>query len=599
MKEDRTYGAYSALACLLDGLEPEESGLEVMRVALLRNYTIEPLLPVLKGEMALIGYHPLLQVSHFDTIASDVLDPGSSFYSFEPDMVLLMQWLDGVAPELVHRFTRLTPVEVDHEISRVVSHTGQFLNAIRERISAPVVFNNFPLPPFVTLGILDAQSADYQVQSLLRLNGEMLRLCEETADAHILDMMSLFARIGSDSALDHRYLHMARAPVGRAALVPLGELYGRFVRALRARTRKCLVLDCDNTLWGGIIGEDGLAEIKIGPTYPGSCYRAFQQEVLNLHDRGVILALCSKNNEEDVLSVLRGHPQMLLREEHFSSLQINWDDKATNLMRTAHHLNIALDSLVLVDDSQFECDLVRDRLPEVEVVQLPVDPSAFSTTLASKGHFDLLTFSAEDRQRTAMYRAQLQRKELEVSSGSLADYLTKLGMVAEVGLADPLTVPRIAQLSQKTNQFNLVTRRYSEGEITALGNSPNMDVIYLHLKDCISDLGLVGVAISRYTSKEAEIDTFLLSCRAIGRDVEAALLAAVTERARARGCESVIGRYIPTKRNGLVAEFYRKHGFEPDPGEGPEWWRRTLGEALSAPDWIVLKRRWEEDEDGL
>ncbi|MBL7091680.1 HAD family hydrolase, partial [Acidovorax sp.] len=555
LANELTYSAYTATANALEEVTSEASHLPPLRVAILRNFTIEPMIPVIKGEIALAGFYPVIYLGDYDAIARDVLDPGSALYAFQPDFVIVAQWLETLAPTLVTRFLSLSPEQVNTEVERVLVTVNEIVTALRRHSKTPILVNNFPLPLYPTLGILDAQSENHQTHTILKLNLELLRRVRESRDVYLVDYMSLMARIGSVQGVDERYWQIGRAPIGRHALLPFGQEYGKFFRALHGKARKCLVLDCDNTLWGGVVGEDGLGGIQLGTAYPGSCYQAFQREILNLHDRGVILALCSRNNEADVLEVLRTHPEMVLREEHFATWQINWDDKVTNLMRIAQDLNIGLDSLVFVDDSQFECDFVRERLPQVTVLELSSDPSTFRAKLSAGGYFDALTFSPEDRKRTRMYRDEVQRKELYVSASSLEEYLAKLEMVAEISLADEMTIPRISQLTQKTNQFNLTTRRYSEGDIQAFVESPGADVFYLNLRDRISEMGLIGVAIVKYNGEQAEIDTFLLSCRAIGRGVEEALLAHVLNSAKSKGCSSVVGRYLITKKNGQVADF--------------------------------------------
>ena len=301
----------------------------------------------------------------------------------------------------------------------------------------------------------------------------------------------------------------------------------------------------------------------------------------------MILALCSKNNEADVLDVLRNHPDMLLRETHLATRQINWDDKATNLTRIAQELNIGLDSLVFVDDSAFECNLVREQLPQVQVLQLSSDPSTFVAQLSAGAYFDSLTLSAEDRERNEMYRDEVSRKRLQVSATSLEEYLARLELVAEISVPDDMAIPRVSQLTQKTNQFNLTTRRYSEGEIRAFVASPDADVFHLKLRDRVGDLGLVGVAIVRYLGARAEIDSFLMSCRAIGRGAEDALLAYLLNVAKARGCAHIAGVHITTKKNGMTADFYRRQGFQlvQEREEGTAW-ERVLDQPAVPPPWI-------------
>jgi FkbH-like protein len=590
LSTDPSYSAYVSLSNFVHTLTPESAGLPQLKIAISRNFTIDTLLPVLEAEVVRAGFFPSIFLGEFDNVPQDFLNPRSGLYASQSDFILLAQWLEALAPQFATRFVSLSPAAATAEIDRILGEIRSWITAVREQSAAPILLNNFVLPPFPTLGILDAQIDISQTGSILRLNTGLRDMARESADVYLVDLMGLSARMGYEKAFDDRYWHMGRAPLGRPALVALAKEYVKFVRALRGRALKCLVLDCDNTLWGGVIGEDGMSGIKLGSTYPGSCYKAFQREILNLKDRGVILALCTKNNEEDVLDALRNHPDMLLREEHFAVWEINWADKVTNLRKIAQTLNIGLDAVVFADDNRFECDFVRENLPEIEVLHLGDDPSAFPRLLASTGYFDTLTFSREDSLRTEMYRADAHRYELQRSSTSLQDYLTHLQLVATVGRAGDLTIPRIAQLTQKTNQFNLTMRRYSESEIRSLA-ATRTEVFYLKLRDRVSDLGLVGVAIVKYESTSAEIDTFLLSCRALGRGAEEVLLAHCLQSVAAAGVDVVSARYRPTGKNRQVAGFYSRCGFSKVSETSEESvWQFHLGDnVLDYPDWIHVE----------
>jgi FkbH-like protein len=593
LREEKSYSRYLAVSNALDEIGLDGSELIPVRLAILRNFTVDSVIPVIAGETALSGLQSHFYTGGFDTVAQDVFDSSSQLYSFRPDCIILAEWLESLAPQLTGRFLSLSAEQVEDEVNRVLRSIREILVAIRKNLKVPVLLNNFPLPAYPTLGILDGQSESFHTGAILRLNQGLQGMAQESnGGLYIVDLMSLAARLGQDRAFDRRYWHIGRAPIARTALVALGQEYGKFIRALQGKSRKCLVVDCDNTLWGGVVGEDGMGGIKIGGTYPGSCYEAFQQEILNLHDRGVVLAMCSKNNEDEVIKVLQEHPEMQLRVEHFATWEINWDDKATNLRRIAARLNIGLDSIVFADDSQFECDLVRSSMPEVEVIHLGNEPSGFVQMLGKQGCFDSLTFSVEDRVRTKMYHDEARRRGIEELAGSLEDYLQSLEMVATIGQADELTIPRISQLTLKTNQFNLTTRRYSTGEISALSGAPDITVLYMKLRDRVSELGIVGVAILKYQGDSAELDTFLLSCRAIGRGAEEYLLARCIESARAKECKRLVGHYLPTNRNKLVAKFYPSHGFQPLVGATPvdSWELQLDGSAISAPVWIRLEK---------
>jgi FkbH-like protein len=588
---DSSYSAYAAAANTLHELAPEASELQVLRVAISRNFTVEGMVPVLEGELARAGFYPQVYLGEFDAISQDLFDLRSGLYSFRPDFIVIAHWLETLAPTFGSRFISMSPTEVTAEVGRVLEEIRIRIATVRQHSVVPLLVNNFVLPPYPTLGILDSQSENHQIGSVLRLNAGIQTIAREFLDAYVVDLMSLSARLGYEQTFDERYWHFGRSPLSRAAMCALGREYVSFIRALRGRVRKCLVVDCDNTLWGGIVGEDGIGGIKLGSAYPGSCYTAFQREILNLKDRGVILSVCSKNNEEDVREVFRGHPEMLLREEHIAAWEVNWDDKVTNLRKIATRLNIGLDAIVFADDSRFECDFVRDNLPEVEVLNLGEEPSAYLRLLSSSGYFDSLTFSREDSLRTQMYRAEAKRQELQKSTTSLPEYLAGLQMVATLGEADETTIARIAQLTQKTNQFNLTTRRYTESEIQCFASDPTMDVLYMKLRDRVSDLGMVGVAILKYEGQKATIDTFLLSCRALGRGAEGILLEHCLKSAAKAGADRVLGCYARTSKNAQVADFYNRCHFATvsQTTEESVWEFGAKTNLFRAPDWIQIE----------
>jgi FkbH-like protein len=353
---------------------------------------------------------------------------------------------------------------------------------------------------------------------------------------------------------------------------------------------KVLVVDGDNTLWGGIIGEDGLDGIALGPEYPGSVYVAFQRRLLELRQRGLLLALCSRNNEADVRQVLAEHPHQVLRDEHFAAMRANWDSKPDNLRAIAAELNLGLDAFVFVDDSAHECLAVRRALPQVTVVQTPSEPAALPACLDGLARLEILTLTEEDRTRTALYAQERQRRSLAAASDDPEQYLASLEMVMTVGLDDARQAARIAQLTQKTTQFNLTTRRYSEADIRRLAADPDWLVAHFSLADVFGDSGVVGVALVHGLSRtEVEIDSFLMSCRVIGRRAESAFLGYVLDLLGQRGVRVVHAGYAPTARNALVREFWGAHGF----AGGPQAYRLELASRIagSPPPPIRIRQR--------
>jgi FkbH-like protein len=378
--------------------------------------------------------------------------------------------------------------------------------------------------------------------------------------------------------------YLARAPLSAHALPALAASMALFLRAAFGPPRKCLVVDLDNTLWGGVLGEQGVEGIQVGFTYPGNVYRRFQQTLLSLRRRGVLLAIASKNNPEEVEEVFRTHPDMVLREQHFSAARVNWRDKPENVLEIAAELNIAPSSLVFFDDSPVECARMRDALPEVLTVQAPRDVLDYLGALRRSGAFERLTFTAEDQQRAEMYHQERERKQMQKGAATVEEFLTGLEMGAEIRQIDTFTLPRAVELTQKTNQFNLTTRRYTAPELARAIESPGGAGFCLRLWDRFGDHGIVGLAILQIDGDAARIDTFLLSCRVIGRSAETALLAFIVRWARARGVSTIEGTFVPTARNAPAADFYARHGFSASTAaDGSTAWRLPASSDVAWP----------------
>jgi FkbH-like protein len=331
--------------------------------------------------------------------------------------------------------------------------------------------------------------------------------------------------------------------------------------------------------------------IKIGAEYPGAAYQALQRAMLDLARRGILLAICSKNNLNDAMEALENHPGMLVRPKHFAALRINWTDKAQNLREIAQELNVGIDSLAFLDDNRFEREQVRAALPEVTVIDLPQNPLEYATVLRDCPVFERLTLSPEDQQRTAMYAEQRQRADAEQTFQSKEDFFRFLEQEAELDPVSDLTLARVAQLTQKTNQFNLTTRRYTEQQIAEMAARPDWHIFSIRVRDRFGDHGLVGVAIAHDQGEQCEVDTFLLSCRVIGRTVETALLSHLAQSAAERGCKRLAGWFLPTKKNAPARDFYEQHGFQRQEsnGTGSLWVLDLDNSPLCSPDWIKLK----------
>ena len=533
-----------------------------LNVSILRNVMVEPIEPYLKYFSYKIGFGGNVVFGEYDNIFQEAVGGNKGLLNSNTDCVLIFSKLENLSWDLSRNYSALKPNQVRSEIERIKEFIQNVLSGIRSQTDGMILWHGFETPVYPVLGIIDAQSSNGQTAVINELNEQLKTFLGQHENAYMVDINNCLAKLGYQQFYDLRYWHIGKAPYSRDAMKEIAEEIFKYIRPLKGKNKKCLILDCDNVLWGGIIGEDGLAGIQLGKSYPGSCYYEFQQEVLNLYNRGIIIALCSKNNEEDVWEVFRKHPDMLLKEEHIAMSRINWEDKATNLQKIAMDLNIGLDSVVFADDSEFEVNLIQKALPDVEVIHMPRNKAViFRDILVSCGWFDTLTLSEEDRKRGALYKAEINRKKLQSQAIDMNTYYKSLEMKLCIHFADDFAIPRLAQLTQKTNQFNLTTKRYSEADIKNLSKSASSDVLHVRLIDKFGDTGIVGVFILKHLDKKALIDTFLLSCRVLGRGVEDAFLSNALKLAQIRGCEGVIGEYYATQKNGQVVDFYEKRGF--------------------------------------
>jgi FkbH-like protein len=538
------------------------AGLPDFRITVLRNVVVEPGESYLRYYAKQMGTRAVMRYGGYNTLYQEAVGGDAGLLNEATDCVLVWVRLENLSWGLARGFNGMKAEQRQAEVERIRMQLSEIAAGARRQTRAPILWFGFELPLEPALGIADGRSECGQRDTIDGLNRCLQGMLKELGNAYLIDTNVLLGRVGANQFYDARYWHMGRAPYGREGLRAMAFEAFKYIRALQGKSRKCLVLDCDNVLWGGIVGEDGLAGIQLGKTHPGSAYWEFQQQALELHHRGILLALCSKNNEADVWEVFDRHPEMVLRREHIAAARINWEDKAANLRRLAGDLNIGIDSLVFADDSEFEIQLVRETVPEVATLHLPSETAVENRDrLAGCGWFEATEHSAEDERRGEMYAAEAERAQLRSGATDLASYYASLEMTLEVRFANEFTIPRIAQLTQKTNQFNLTTRRYSDLDIRRLAESSDADVLWLRLSDRFGDAGIVGVAVLRYESPAARIDTLLLSCRVLGRHVEDALLEQCIRLAKSKGCVELKGEYLPTAKNEQVREFYPKRGF--------------------------------------
>lgn len=558
------------------------------RVAILRSFTVEPLIPLLKCGAFLAGIDLTVHLSDFNAYVQEILDGESQLYRFQPDAVILAVQTRDITPELWRDFAGLTPNQVQEIISRVSSDYCDWLRAFRKQSRAHLIMHNLEQPEIPSTGVLDSQSAQSQSQAIQHINNELLKAASKATGVRILDYDALVARYGRIHWHDDRKWLAVRLPIAAHGLNHLVDEWLRFLHPLTGKLAKALAVDLDNVLWGGVIGEDGMGGIRLGSEYPGAAYQEVQRALLDLHRRGILLAICSKNNQDDAMEVLQNHPGMLLEPSHFAAMRINWGEKSQNLREIASELNIGVDSLAFLDDSPFERQQVRSQVPDVLVIELGNDPMEFARTVRECPMFERLSVSVEDQQRGAYYQDQQQREKLENTSASREDFYRSLQQEAEIASLTKATLPRIAQLTNKTNQFNLTTHRYTEQQVSELASLPGWNCFSMQVRDRFGDNGLVGVAITHLQGRTCEIDTLLMSCRVIGRTVESAFLWFLVEHARKHGAERLQGWFLPTKKNAPARDFYPNHQFKviDQNGEGTLWGLDLAATRISCPEWV-------------
>jgi FkbH-like protein len=523
----------------------------VYRVHFLRNYTIEGMEPFLRQALLQLGLRPQLQYAGYGTYRQDLDALAGSSEQGAPDL-LVVCW---VIEEFDSSFGR-----PDWSPESACSELLALFECI-ERTSVRSVQVQTFVPPFSFSTAAERDS--------VRRGVGMLNQCirEEVARRAprftLLDCSQLARQLGEDAALDYRFWYLAKAPFKPALLGKMAQEVAGVVRAQSGLAKKLLVLDCDNTLWGGVVGEDGLSGLQLDQNeYPGKAFHDFQKSILRLSRSGIVLALCSKNDEAEVLEVLDRHPACLIRQADIAAHRINWGSKAVGISEIAQQLNLGLDSVVFVDDSPYEIELVRHALPQVTCLQTPARHWLLPGLLARAGIFDSNLVTDEDQARTQRYRDDQQRQRSRATTTTLDEYLAGLQIVASITRATPESVPRVAQLLQKTNQFNLTTRRLSAFDIEQMMDSQLHAVFTLSVSDRFGDMGLVGVLIAERSGAEAAVLDLLLSCRALSRGLELALASEAIRRLTAQWCpHRWRAEYVASAKNAQAQDFWIRAGF--------------------------------------
>ncbi len=553
-------------------------GLQELRIAVLGGSTTEELVNFLELLLLAEGFQPVFFQSEYGRFYDDAVHDSQALMDFKPQLVYVHTSCLNVRnlPPLA-----CTEAELAGYVEAELARYREIWDSLEKKLGCQVIQNNFELPPYALLGNMDAVAAGGQSRFLLQLN---LAFAEEAARRPKLllqDVHGLSANLGLRQWFDWPRYFSYKILLTAEANLELARSLNALIRALYGKSRKVLVLDLDNTLWGGVIGDDGVDKIQIGRETPvAEAYTAFQEYCLALRNRGVLLAVCSKNNE-DVAKSGFAHPSSILKVEDFSCFKANWEPKHENILAIAKELNLGTDSFVFIDDNPAERAIVQAQMPGVAVPEVGNDVSKYAEFIDRGRYFEPVSLSKEDLERAALYAGNSQRAAQATKFADYGEYLDSLEMTAEIDAFKPVYLERIAQLTNKTNQFNLTTRRYTLAEMEAAARDPDAIGLYGKLVDRFGDNGLISIVLGRSEGRALHMDLWLMSCRVLKREMENAMLDVLAERARARGLDTMVGYYLPTAKNGMVADFYSRLGFSPAPApaglpEGATVWTLDL-----------------------
>lgn len=547
-----------------------EAGLRgpVLRVGLVSTFTIEPQLKAIELSLSACPCRAELVLADLDNLEGTLKDPDSPFHQQELDLVLVLWRLEDLLPRYCREGSGWSEEQRQAAVEALKTRLSHLIDS-----KLPLMVATLPSPSQRWLN-----SRWGPQRACLEVNREFWE-----SPVKVFDLAAWAADFGQ-SAFDQRMDLFARQPLSNTAAGSFGWALRRAVRPLVQPRSKVLALDLDNVLWGGILEENEVSDLRLGHDHPGNVYQRIQLRAKALKEQGVLLVLLSKNDDDRVVEAFRTHPEMVLQLDDFAARRVNWTSKHLNLSEVAEELSLDPNSFVFVDDQPFERQEMRFHLPEVQVAEVSEEGLTILAFLEQTELFDSYEMSREDLTRAADYRAQSERKKLESTADSRQSFLTSLGLKARVAPVTEATLPRVVQMLGKTNQFNLTTRRHKEAEVRTFLKTPGALLLTLEVADNFSDQGIVGLAIALPQGETLHIDTFLLSCRALGRGAEQVLFSELV--ARTEGAEKLVGEFIPTARNAQVADLYARLGMTP---MGERKFELELPARVDPPDWFEVE----------
>lgn len=574
-------------------LKKDVSCLPTLKVSLLGDTATQFLATAIKGEGIDRGYTIDLFEAEYNQVERQVLDPTSDLYAHDAKYTVVFQ----STHKLLEQYS-LMPVS---EWGTLADERINFIRTICENVSGKIIYYNYPEIEDTVFGSYANKVSSSFSYQLRKLNYELMNLAQEYPNLFICDIVGIQNKFGRDFMFDSTVYVSTEMILSIDALPYAASRTLDIIASIEGKFKKCLILDLDNTVWGGVVGDDGWENIQVGHGLGiGKAFSEFQQWVKKLKNRGIIVCVCSKNDEDKAKEPFEKNPEMVLTLDDISVFIANWENKADNIRAIQSILNIGFDSMVFLDDNPFERNMVRENIPDVTVPELPEDPGEYLEYLYTQNLFETASYSSADKDRTKQYQVEAQRVATAKKFTNESDFLKSLEMFSEVSGFTRFNTPRVAQLSQRSNQFNLRTIRYTEDQITAIENDPKQKGFAITLEDKFGDNGLIAVVILQDISENAPstippqpstlfIDTWFMSCRVLKRGMENFTLNTIVEYAKVNGYKKIIGEYLPTAKNGMVAEHYTNLGFTKLDGSGPDQYELDVESYQNRECYIKVK----------
>lgn len=529
-----------------------------IKLAIMGNCATQMLATGIKGYAALENINLTVLDTDYNQIDAQLLDENSETFEFEPDNILIYICSEKLYEEFLELPAFAKRTFADDIMQKILSYWNR-INAVRK---CNIIQFNFVEIDDRAYGNYSSKLDASFIWQIRKLNYLLQESAAKYSNAYMIDLASIQNRFGRNNTISNEVYFTAKITLAFDIIPYVAKNVTDVISSMQGKVKKCVVLDLDNTLWGGVIGDDGLGNIEIGELGRGHAFTDFQLWLKQLKDRGILLAVCSKNDEANAKEPFLKHPEMILKLDDISAFVANWEDKATNIKNIQQALNIGMDSFVFIDDNPFERNLVRTMIPEITVPEMPEDPAHYVDYLQGLNLFETISYSEEDAVRTQQYKSEFERQKMQTQFESIDEYLKNLEMIGEAKPFDELHFSRIAQLTQRSNQFNLRTIRYTESDIKNIAESDEYITRYYTLRDKFGDHGLVSVLIMKKISEDTLfVDTWLMSCRVLKRGMEDFIINQMVSAAKNEGFTSIVGEYIPTNKNAMVRDIYEKMGF--------------------------------------